>query len=1013
MDYKMKKRLFVFLVILGFITNLFSTDITATIDSLQNLLPKASEREKVDILIELTLLNLDVQPDLSIIYGNEALALTSKYNLRESEVNAYNLLGVANEYLGDYKTAISYYQDALQIANENQDKDGIARAMVNIGIANLSLSNFYVSLEYNLKALDLYEELKDEVGISNALNNIGNVYLSLSNYEKSLEYYFKSLEYKVREENEESYAKAMHNIALAYQQLKDYDKALDYYRKALEIMEQQQQNLNLAICYNNLSVIFKEKGNYKTALDYNTKAFQIHERIGNKEGIATTCNLFAELYISTNRLGKAYEQITRSLKISGELDLKNLIAENYKTMANYYTAIGEFEQALEFHKKYSSLHNSIYTEENIKKLAELQAKYEIEKKEKEIELLTKDKSYHYRFKNVLIIIIVFGVLTIIFLLFLYIEKIKEVTIRKETEDKYIASEEKYKSLTESLKTAVYTFSLEGKFTYVNPAMLEITGYNEEELFNMSFFDFAHPHFKDMVMKTGFSRLKGEDVISNYEFKIITKKGEERWVEVSNVRTVINGMISILGTASDITDRKIAAEQIIKSESQFRALFSSMDDLIIVLDRNGKYLEIAPTNPNLLYKPAEELIGKTLYEVFPEENATYFLNKIEESLNSQVPISIEYTLDIKDKKFWFEGRISPMIDDKVLLVVRDITVGKLSLRKLVESEEKYRNLVESIAEGLVIVDENENFLFSNKAALDIYGYNEDEILKMNVKDLVSEKSFNTIQKETVNRLNGKSSKYEITIIRKNGDERLTSITASPLFKDGKFIGSFELFIDITDIRKAEEELRASLREKEVMLQEIYHRVKNNMQIISSMLNLQSVHVTDETSLNLFKNCQNRVRSMSLVHEKLYRSKDLSRIKFEDYITSLMRNLFISYGVSEKRIRYNVEAKGIFLNINTAIPCGLIINELITNSIKYAFPEDKKGHIIIKLSKDKKDKFTLIIRNDGIDFPEEIDLENASSFGMQLVNILQQQLHAEIEIDRKGGTTFKFLFNELKK
>ena len=1011
MNDKMKKRLFVFLVILGFITNLFSTDITTTIDSLQNLLSKASEKEKVDILIELTVLNLEVLPEKSIMYGNQALALANKYNLKESELNAYNLLGVANEYLGDYKTAISYYQDALQIANENKDKDGIARAMINIGIANLSLSNFYVSLEYNLKALDIYEELNDEVGIGNSLNNIGNVYLYLSNYDKALEYYFRSLEYKGWEEDEESYAKAMHNIALAYQQLKDFDKALDYYRKALEIMEKQ-QNLNLAICYNNLSVIFKEKGNYKTALDYNSKAYRIHESIGNKEGIANTCNLFAELYISTNRFGKAYEQVKRSLKISGELELKNLTAENYKTMANYYTAIGEFEQALEFHKKYSSLHNSIYTEENIKKLAELQAKYEIEKKEKEIELLTKDRSYHYRFKNVLIIIIVFGVLTIIFLFFLYIEKIKEVTIRKETEDKYIASEEKYKSLTESLKTAVYTFSLEGKFTYVNPAMLEITGYTEEELFNMNFFDIVHPLFKDMVMKTGFSRLKGEDVISNYEFKIIRKKGEERWVEVSNVKTVINGMISILGTASDITDRKIADEQIIQSEAQFRALFSSMDDLIIVLDRKGKYLEIAPTNPNLLYKPAEEMIGKTLYEVFPKEKATYFLDKIEESLNSQVPISIEYTLDIKDKMYWFEGRISPMIEDKVLLVVRDITVSKLSLRKLVESEEKYRNLVESIAEGLVIVDENENFLFSNKAALDIYGYNEDEILKMNVNDLVTEKSFKTIQKETIKRMNGRSSKYEISIIRKNGEKRLTSITASPLFKDGKFIGSFELFIDITDMRKAEKELRTSLREKEVMLQEIYHRVKNNMQIISSMLKLQSVHVTDETSLNLFKNCQNRVRSMSLVHEKLYRSKDLSRTNFEDYINSLMRNLFISYGISDKRIRYDVKAKDIFLNISTAIPCGLIINELITNSIKYAFPDDKKGHIIIKLSKDKKDKFSLIIRNDGIDFPEEIDLENANSFGMQLVNILTQQLHAEIEIDRKGGTTFKFLFNELK-
>ena len=198
---------------------------------------------------------------------------------------------------------------------------------------------------------------------------------------------------------------------------------------------------------------------------------------------------------------------------------------------------------------------------------------------------------------------------------------------------------------------------------------------------------------------------------------------------------------------------------------------------------------------------------------------------------------------------------------------------------------------------------------------------------------------------------------------------------------------------------------------MLLREIHHRVKNNMQVISSLLRLQSDKVKDQQYAEMLKESQERIKSMALIHEKLYQSKDLAKIDFSGYITSLINSLFRSYGIDTGRIETKLNVEDVSLGLDHAIPCGLIINELVSNSLKYAFPEDRKGEISVTLRSVTENEIELIVSDDGIGIPEDLDIRNTDSLGLELVAILaEDQLKGKIDLDRTGGTTFRILFKE---
>ena len=190
------------------------------------------------------------------------------------------------------------------------------------------------------------------------------------------------------------------------------------------------------------------------------------------------------------------------------------------------------------------------------------------------------------------------------------------------------------------------------------------------------------------------------------------------------------------------------------------------------------------------------------------------------------------------------------------------------------------------------------------------------------------------------------------------------------------------------------------------------MKNNLQVISSLLRLQSRYINDQKSIDIFKETQNRVRSIAILHEKLYQSEDLAKIRFDEYVKILAEDLLYFYELDKSNINMKIDMEEISLNIETAIPCGLIIDEMVANSLKYAFPDGRNGEIKIELHSDYNNKYSMCVSDNGIGISEDIDPEKTDTFGMQLIKYLTKQLKANIELDKSNGTTYNLTFNELK-
>ena len=226
-----------------------------------------------------------------------------------------------------------------------------------------------------------------------------------------------------------------------------------------------------------------------------------------------------------------------------------------------------------------------------------------------------------------------------------------------------------------------------------------------------------------------------------------------------------------------------------------------------------------------------------------------------------------------------------------------------------------------------------------------------------------------------------------------------------------MGSFGVFTDITYLKQAEEQIRSSLQEKEVLLQEIHHRVKNNMQIIVSMLRLQFDQIKDPQVKRLLKESQHRIRSMAMIHESLYGSDNFSRIDFAQYLEKMVSRLLRSYSIKEDLIKCEVIADEIYLEISRAIPCGLIVNELVSNALKHAFPGGAGGTIQVRMSSDEQGRISITVSDDGVGFQREEEPQEPDTMGMRLLEGLIQQLQGSIEWTSNGGTSITVRFEGL--
>ncbi len=333
--------------------------------------------------------------------------------------------------------------------------------------------------------------------------------------------------------------------------------------------------------------------------------------------------------------------------------------------------------------------------------------------------------------------------------------------------------------------------------------------------------------------------------------------------------------------------------------------------------------------------------------------------------------------------------------------------KKAEESLLESEKKYRTLFEKNRNPIIVFDESGNFVDSNEAALMFLEITKNELLTKNLSDFILyEKDLKNIEnKDLWKKKDILEVKFDI-----NGKFKILEITITPVYLKDKSI-VFGVGNDITERKKGENEIFRSLKEKELLLREIHHRVKNNLQIVSTLLSLQSSQ-SDKVDVNdLYRESQNRIQSIALIHENLYHSEDLAHINFEVYVKGLLSDLFDSYGVNSSRIKLNLDIEDVTLGIETAIPCGLIINELVSNSLKHGFTGNETGEINVEIHKIADDEYSLIESDTGVPFSDKVDFTSSKTLGLELIKNLVKQIEGQLEFNRENKE-FKIIFKELE-
>jgi PAS domain S-box-containing protein len=335
---------------------------------------------------------------------------------------------------------------------------------------------------------------------------------------------------------------------------------------------------------------------------------------------------------------------------------------------------------------------------------------------------------------------------------------------------------------------------------------------------------------------------------------------------------------------------------------------------------------------------------------------------------------------------------------------------ISLRKRLE--ERFRRVVEAAPNAMVMIGPGGQIEMVNAQAERVFGYERTEMLGQSIEFLVPERFRShhpalrtAFFSDPHSRPMGAG--RDLYGLKKDGSEFPVEIGLNPIeTEEGEMVLS--AIVDISDRKQKEERIQAALKEKDTLLGEIHHRVKNNLQVVHSLLDLQSDLVTDEKILGILRESQNRIRSMALIHQTLYESKDFVQVDFSNFLETLAPTLISSYGVDSDRVTLSIDAVEVLLPINAAIPCGLVVNELISNALKHAFRDGRTGTISIELAPEPDGRAMLSVSDDGVGIPPDLNLAQSTTLGLQLVTLLTDQLGGELEIRRANPTRFILRF-----
>jgi PAS domain S-box-containing protein len=478
----------------------------------------------------------------------------------------------------------------------------------------------------------------------------------------------------------------------------------------------------------------------------------------------------------------------------------------------------------------------------------------------------------------------------------------------------------------------------------------------------------------------------------------------------------------------------------ESDSRHRNLIHFIPDIVYKTDARGRFQVLNHAVTILGYRPAE-LIGKSFTSIIHSDDVSRIHRVLNNAKSFPSPASSRQVVTLNEPPVWLlrlanmEARLLPKAGEgpaEPNAIYGEISASAYYGRAAAGQNKKFMGMAGTIRDisgrqrseeflrkmfgvvdqspvSIIITDKNGTIEYINPEFIRVRGYSPQEIIGKNVRVLKSNYHPPEFYEQLVQTLL-RDGEWRGELINRKKDGKLywESVTISSV-RDPK--GEISNFIaiqeDITEKKHTQKQLK-TLKEKETMLREIHHRVKNNLQIISSLMNLQMHSIPDEQTIKVFKQCEDRIRAMALIHEKLYQSDDLQKIDFKEYLRSFVFHIIHSHRLDHGKIKIEMDIDNIFLNIDIAIPCGLIFNELVTNAIKHAFPRKKNGIIDISM-KTKGKVYVFKIGDNGMGLPDDFDIKKTTSLGLQLVEMLVKQLRGTLESGTHGDyTVFEIVF-----
>ena len=636
--------------------------------------------------------------------------------------------------------------------------------------------------------------------------------------------------------------------------------------------------------------------------------------------------------------------------------------------------------------------------------------------------------------------------------------ISDITDRKKYEEKINTRKSDYQSQVDDSPFGIIIHK-DGNIRYANRKALEMMDYNIDEKTGKgtsfqklkestnkewTMEEFLLPEYHEQAEKRR-QKLKKGKTLPYLEVKLKTKKNKIIDVETRSVVTRYDGEEMIQVVFNDITAKKQlqkeqaraqAAEELnvvlakeIKEHKETqeklgqnqrftRNLIDSSLDMILAVDNENIINEVNQSAIQKFGYEHNELIGKKPNILYANKHEYV---KVKNELNKNGRFIGEIQNIDKNGRIFSSVLSASMIKNAegevigAMGISRDITEIKDVERVISKQSSTIKSIFESnsnmliwiVNDSLEYVSYNNSFYNAAKLLIGKSPENGASIDRTIINRITKEERVHFIS-HFKRALSGTNQQFEIMLTDVRQNEFWLEIYLSPIIlADGDIREVACLAHEITDKKLVERKMKESLKEKEILLKEVHHRVKNNLQVISSILNLQSSYIEDENTLSILRESQNRIKSMSFIHESLYQTKNFSSINFTDYIVNLTKNLVHSYQITSGNIEFKYEVEKIDLELDQAIPCGLIANELVSNALKYAFPDNSKGQIKLILS-ENENEISLGIEDNGVGLPKDIDHENTNTLGLQLVMTLVEQLDGNIDLKSENGTNYLITF-----